>query len=178
MVHDRDPVAHRHRLDLVVGDVDGGRADLLLQAADLAARLRAQLGVEVRQRLVHQEDLRLADQRAAERDALRLAAGELARAALQQRLDVQQPRGFADAAVDLGLGHLAPPQAEGEVVEDRHLRVQRVVLEDHRDVALARGDLVDHPVADRDLPGGDRLEARRASAARSSCPSPTGRPGP
>ena len=80
MVHDRDAVAHRHRLDLVVGDVDGGRADLLLQPLDLAARLHAQLGVEVGERLVHQEHLRVAHERAAERDALLLAAGELARA--------------------------------------------------------------------------------------------------
>src|SRR5207244_2418312 len=34
LVHHRDPVAHRHRLDLVVGDVDGRGADLLLEPLD------------------------------------------------------------------------------------------------------------------------------------------------
>ena len=90
VVHDRDPVAHRHRLDLVVGDVDGGRADLLLEALDLAAGLHAQLRVEVGERLVHQEHLRVADQRAAERHALLLAAGELARAAVEQRAELER----------------------------------------------------------------------------------------
>ena len=45
----------------------------------------AQLRVEVRQRLVHQADRRLGDDRAAERDALLLAAGELRRLAVEQR---------------------------------------------------------------------------------------------
>ena len=32
-VHDDDAVGERHRLDLVVGDVDGGDAELRVQAA-------------------------------------------------------------------------------------------------------------------------------------------------
>ena len=101
VAHDRDPVAHRHRLDLVVRHVDGRRADLALQPPDLGARLRAQLRVEVRERLVHEEDLRLAHERAAERDALALSARELARLALEQRLDPEQLRRLVDAAADL-----------------------------------------------------------------------------
>ena len=70
----------RHRLDLVVGDVDDGLAEALVQLLDLDAHLDAQLGVEVGQRLVEQEHVRLAHQRPADGDALALAAGELARA--------------------------------------------------------------------------------------------------
>ena len=158
LVHDRDAVAHRHRLDLVVGDVDRRRPDLLLQLLDLAAGLHAQLGVEVGERLVHQEHLRVAHQRAPERHALLLAAGELARLAVQQPVELDRGGGAAHTRVDLRLVRLAPPQREGEVVVDRHLRIQRVVLEDHRDVALARGDAVDHALADADLALGDRLE--------------------
>ena len=51
-----DAVGQRHRLDLVVGDVDHRRAELLVQALDLAAHLVAQLGVEIGQRLVEQEE--------------------------------------------------------------------------------------------------------------------------
>ena len=42
------------------------------------AHLQPQLGVEIRQRLVEQQHLRLDRQRAGDRDALLLAAGELA----------------------------------------------------------------------------------------------------
>ena len=101
LVHDRDPVAHRHRLDLVVGDVDRRRPDLLLQPLDLAARLHAQLRVEVGERLVHQEHQRVAHERAAERDALLLAARELARLALEQRVELERGGGAAHLRVDL-----------------------------------------------------------------------------
>ncbi len=49
-------------------------------------------------------------------------------------------------------------EAESEVLFDRHVRVERVVLEDHRDVALLRRDVVDDAVADPELAGCDLLE--------------------
>ena len=49
-----------------------------LQLADLLPHLDAQLGVEIRQRLVEQQHARPDDDRARERDALLLAARELA----------------------------------------------------------------------------------------------------
>jgi len=53
------------------------------------AHLHAQRGVEVRQRLVEQENRRLGHQRAANGDALTLAAGERFRAAIQQVSQLQ-----------------------------------------------------------------------------------------
>ena len=97
-VHDGDAVAHRHRLDLVVRDVDRGHAEPALQLMDLGAHLHAQLRVEVRERLVHQEGLRLAHDRAAHRDALALAARERARLALEELLDLEDVRGVAGRA--------------------------------------------------------------------------------
>ena len=81
----RDAVAHRHRLDLVVRDVDGRHAQAVLQLDDLGARLHAQLRVEVGERLVHQVDRRLADDRAPHRHALALAAREGLRLAVEIR---------------------------------------------------------------------------------------------
>lgn len=42
-----DAVGQRHRLDLIVGDVDHRRRDFVVQALDLGPHLIAQLGVEV-----------------------------------------------------------------------------------------------------------------------------------
>ena len=86
--HD-DLVGHGHGLDLVVGDVDHGRAEPLVQLHQLDAHLGAQRGVEVGQRLVEQENLGLAHDGAADGDALALAAGERAGALLQARLELQ-----------------------------------------------------------------------------------------
>ena len=92
-----DAVAHRHRLDLVVRHVDGRHREPLLQLDELGARLHAQLRVEVRERLVHQVDLRVPDDRAAHRDALALAAGEVPRLAVEVRLEIEELRDLADA---------------------------------------------------------------------------------
>ena len=72
LVHHHDAVAQRHRLDLVVRDVDHRGAELLMKPRDLAPHLHAQLGVEIGQRLVEEKHLRLSDDRPAERDALAL----------------------------------------------------------------------------------------------------------
>ena len=92
LMHHGDARRHRHRLDLVVGDIDDGGADALMQPLDLHPHLDAQLGVEIGERLVEQEQQGIAHQRAAHRHALALAAGQLRRLAAEQRLDLQQAR--------------------------------------------------------------------------------------
>ena len=77
VVHHRDPVGDGHRLLLVVGDDDEGEAELLLEVDQLELRLLAELLVERAERLVEEEHLRLLGERAGERHALLLAAGEL-----------------------------------------------------------------------------------------------------
>ena len=64
----------------------------LVQLLDLGAHLHAQLGVEVRQRLVEQEHLRVADDGPAHGHALALAARELARVAVEQWLQAEDLR--------------------------------------------------------------------------------------
>ena len=76
VAHHRDLVGHRHRFHLVVGDVDGGRVDPVVQFAQLVHHQVAELGVERAERLVHQEALRPAHDGPAERDALAVAAGQ------------------------------------------------------------------------------------------------------
>src|ERR1043166_5864095 len=46
-------------------------------------------------------------------------------------------------------------QAEGEIVVDAHVLVERVVLENHRDVAVARRQMIDHALPDPDIAAGD-----------------------
>ena len=159
LAHDRDPGAHRHRLDLVVGDVHDGRLEALVEACDLGAGLDAQLRIEVGERLVHEEDRRLADDRATEGDALALAAGQLLGLAVEQVLQLDGLGRLLDPALDLRLGDLAQLEAEGEVVTHRHVRIERVALEDHRDVAILGRDVVDDAIADPQLAAGDLLES-------------------
>jgi hypothetical protein len=75
LVHDANAIAHGHCLDLVVRHVDRRGPDLALLPDQLVARGDAERRVQIGQRLVEQEHPGVADDRAAERDALPLTAG-------------------------------------------------------------------------------------------------------
>ena len=75
-----------------------------MQLAQLSDHDLAQFGVEGTERLVHQEAFRAADDGAAERHALAVAAGEPGDRAVEQVVDAQEFRGGLDLAADLGAG--------------------------------------------------------------------------
>ena len=100
------------------------------------------LRVERAERLVEQQHLGLDRERARERDALALAAGELVRIAVGEPVELHEREQLVDLGADLRLVRAASrfgphAQAEGDVLEDRHVAEQRVVLEDEADLALA-----------------------------------------
>ena len=84
--HDRQSVAERQRLALVVGDEDRGEAEPGVQLVQLGPHLVAQPRVEVAQRLVEQHQVGSGHQAAGQRHALLLAAAELRRIAVEQVL--------------------------------------------------------------------------------------------
>ena len=153
-VHDGDLVGHAHRLDLVVGHVDHRLADLVLDPLELGAHVRAEGGVEVRERLVEQEDRRLDDHASAERDLLHVVDRQARRVPVERRGQPDRVRDRAHLAVELLLRQpvlLLHPQPEGEVLVDRHVGEDRVVLEDEADVAVARVELRDRDLVEVDL---------------------------
>jgi uncharacterized protein (DUF1330 family) len=109
---------------------------------------------------------------AAQRHPLLLAAGELARLARHEFAQPEDAGGVIDGRPDLGFGDLLVAQAEGQVVVDGHVLVERIVLEHHGDVAVLGRQVVDDPVADADLAAadvfqaGDHAQRGRFAAAR------------
>jgi hypothetical protein len=87
LVHHRDALCHRERLDLVMGHVDHRGPEPPMQAHEFRARRGTHLGVEVRERLVEEEDGRLADEGPRKGDALPLAPRQLPRPPVEVRLD-------------------------------------------------------------------------------------------
>ncbi len=170
-VHEDDAVAERHGFDLVVRDVNNRRFEPQVKASDFGPHLDAEFGVEVGERLVEQKDFGFANDGAAEGDPLPLAAGELAWAAVEERFDRQDGGCFVDAFLDFGFGCTAHFEAEGHVLVHRHVRVERVILKNHGDVAHPGGDIVDEAVADIDLSAaslfqaGDHAERSRFTAS-------------
>jgi hypothetical protein len=90
-----------------MSDVDGRALQVVVQLADLGAHLHAQLGVQVAERLIEQEALRVPHDGAPQGNALPLPAGQRLGLALEQRNDGQNVRRPAHLLLDLGLGHLA-----------------------------------------------------------------------
>src|SRR5262249_46727122 len=109
--------------------------------------------------LAHQERLRLADDRATHRPPLSLSAGELRGTPVEHVGEAELLGDLLPPPALLVLRDLAHAQPEGEVVVHRLVRVEGVVLEDHRDVALARCEVVDDTVADANLAVRDLLQA-------------------
>ncbi len=90
----------RHLVERMT-DIEHRQLRLVAQPFEIGQDFRAALGVQRRQRLVEEQDLRRRQQRAAERNAAFLAAGQQARAPLEQAAQAEK----RDDAVDLaGIG--------------------------------------------------------------------------
>src|SRR5205085_6954086 len=83
-VHDCDAIGHRQGFLLIVSHEYEGDAEARLQMLELNLHRAAKLGVQRRKRLVEKEHLRSIYDRASQRNALLLAAGELAGHAMFQ----------------------------------------------------------------------------------------------
>ena len=167
---------HGQRLALIVRDVDEGDADPLLDRAQLVAHVLAQPEVERRERLVEQQHLGLDRQRACDRDALLLAAGQLGNPLVAL---VRQARPVAAARPPCrsrsARADAAHAQAVADILGHRHQREQREVLEDQRGRALVGADAGHVRAADADRRRRTDRGSRRWCAAAWSCRSRTGR---
>ncbi len=108
VIHDADAARQGHGLFLIVRDDEEGHTELVLQADQLELRVLAQLLIERAQGLIEQQQLRPLDQRARERDALALAAGQLVRFALGEAAELHEVQHGGDAFGDLGLRQRGP----------------------------------------------------------------------
>ncbi len=158
-VHHRDRVGHRHRLLLVVRDVDERDPDLVLDPLQLHLHVLAQLEVERAERLVEEKHARVVHERSPEGDTLLLASRELLRLALRESGQSDELEHLGDASSQLILGDALALEPERDVVLDRHVREERVALEHRVDVPLVRRQPDHVLIAQEDPPFGRLLEA-------------------
>ena len=172
-VHDADAVGNRERFLLVVRDQHRGGAAGLEDAPHLGAEPLAHLYIEIRERLVHQQQPRGGRQRAGQRYALLLAAGKLMRIAggvCRQADQIEHFSGALSARVGRGLA-----QPEGHVIDHAQMREQRIVLEYEADATLLGRDVepraahacaidADGAAVDADEPGNRTQQCGLAAA--------------
>ena len=156
MVHNHDPVAQRHRLGLVVGDVECRDRQPRQQVVQLGPQIVAQARIQRRQRLVQQQDARLDRQGPGQGHALALAARDLVDPALGEMGDAHQLKHPPDPRVALGPGDAAQAQAVADIASHGHVGKQGVGLEHHADAAALDRQRRHILVVEPDAPAGVR----------------------
>ena len=138
----------------------------LLQRADFAPHLLAQLAVERGERFVEQQHGRIDDEAPRERDALLLPAGKLAWQPVLEAVQMQERQHVAYPHSDRRLLDMPQREAERHVLPHRHVREQRKVLKDHPDAAPMRWQQVCDLAVDRNRACVDGHEARDRAQRR------------
>ena len=105
----RNTVAHAHRFNLIVCDVDRRGANRALELLELVAGRCAPLGIEIRKWLVKKKDAWFAHKRSGQRHPLTLTAGKLPWFALQQTVETQNRRCPCDRVFSAPLSACAAP---------------------------------------------------------------------
>ncbi len=140
------PVAEANEPRAVLGDVhlvrdeDDGDAALAIELLEDVHDLDARARIEVSGRLVGEDDRRLVDERARDRDALLLTARQLVRKVVKALAEADDLERLHGAAVTLGRLHLRPAvveQGQLDVVERRGPRQQVEALEHEPDLLVA-----------------------------------------
>src|ERR1017187_2170328 len=119
-----------------VGDQDDGIA-LLVEAFEEAHDFVAGGGIEVAGGLVGQQNGRVVDERAGDRDALALAAGKLVRLVVHAGFQIDLAHGYFGALQALGAGHAGVDQGKFHVVQRGGAGQQVEGLEDEADLPVA-----------------------------------------
>ncbi len=149
-----------------MGDVDRSDAEPLLQRAKLVARLVAKPRVQIGQRLVEQKDARLEDQGPGDSDPLLLAARERGSRTIGEGVHFHEAQCPMNPVAHLGCRSTPDTQGIGYVLEDRHVRPDRVGLEHHAEIAPFRRHedatlrVADYVSSDQDTSAGVLLESR------------------
>ena len=136
VLHYDDSGAQCHSLGLVMCYIDDRCAESLMELGDFGSHLNTELRVQVGERLVHQEYFRVTDNSTSHRDTLSLAAGKSLGLTVEELCQIQNLRRVLNHRIDLILRNLAELEAECHVVIHGHMRIQRVVLENHRDITV------------------------------------------
>ena len=89
--------------------------------------------VESGERLVEKQEIRIDDQRPGQGDPLRLTPGELRWLSPLETSEIETLQPASSSLHRLVTAHPAAPQSESDILEDRHMGKQQVVLEHNSD---------------------------------------------
>ena len=130
------PVGEHERLERVVRDEQARPGEVGEVPLELGLHVEPGAGVERGQRLVEQQQRRVAGQGTAERHPLRLPAGQVAGPTSRQVGEPEPLQPLDGDGPRRRPAQPARPRREGHVVEHAEVREEPVVLEDEADRAV------------------------------------------
>ena len=134
LMHHANGVANGKGLQLVMGNKQGGGLRGFQNSADLVRQALAQVDVQVRKRLVEQQQARLGGERAGQGHTLLLTARQLMRKTVLLPRQAHQRQHLGHAGSALHLGQVV--NAKTHIAPDAQMRKQRVVLKHHANLAV------------------------------------------
>ena len=133
---DGPPADAANQLAVVRRHDDGRAAGVGL--AEQIHDFEREIGIEIARRLVGQHELRFVDERAGDRDALLLAAGQFFRKRVLPMLEPDPLQRLERLALLQDRRHPEHAHDERDVLKDRHPRDEAEVLKDEPDGATVR----------------------------------------
>jgi hypothetical protein len=130
------PVTHRQSLVLVMGDIDEGDADFVLDALQLDLHPLPQLEVERPEGLVQEQDTRPVDEGPGQGDPLPLTAGKLGDAAAVKAVQADHGQCLGAPPAALGLADAFDLEPVFHIGGHVQVREESVVLKDGVDVTV------------------------------------------
>src|SRR5262249_45432674 len=152
VTHDHNTVAHSHSFHLVMGHITHRGIETVVQFDKLGPHVDAQLGIQVTQWLIKEEDFRLPHNGPPHGDTLPLATGELLGLAVKQIANPENICRSFDSAGNFVSRGAAQLERKGHVFVHRHVRIEGVVLKHHGDIAIFGGDIVHQTVTNVNFP--------------------------
>ena len=116
---------------------------------NLRPHRNTQLSIQVRQRLIHKENLCIPNDSASHSYPLTLTTRQISWLTLQKFLQAQNFCCFIDPFFNIFLAVLAQLETKSHVVVDSHVRIKGIVLEDHGDVPVFWRHIIDHCTVNR-----------------------------
>ena len=115
-----------------MGHIDHCRIQALVELGNLGPHLDTHFRIKVGEGLIKQKPTGLAHDGPTDRHTLALSAREGFWLALEIIGNAENPGGLVDSPPDFLFRELPQFEAEGHVLIDRHVRIERIVLENYR----------------------------------------------
>ena len=170
-IGDDDLICHFNSLILIMGNKNAGDPQLLDHILQPASKLRTDLRINSRKRLIQKKQLWIGSQRPGKSNSLSLTTGQLTWISFFQSFQSDQLYQFHNPLLDILLIRFLYFQSKRNIIIHSHITEKGIILEHKSNASLAGRNIIDHSSVNDDLPAvrlfqtGDHTEDRCLSAS-------------